>query len=67
MNREKLICNTNRIAVLWLLDGSTASVEIEAFGCAQDPDSTAAEYIASVTGLKVTVQTMQQTTAEAPK
>lgn len=62
-----MISNTTRLAVLWLLDGSTASVELEAFGCDSDPDATAAAYIARVTGLKVTIQTMTQTTAEPAK
>lgn len=59
--------NSNRLAILWLLDGSTARVELEVFGCNSDPDATAAQYIARVTGLKVTVQTQTQTTAEPVK
>lgn len=53
-----------RKAVLWLRNGEQATIDLEIFGCQTDPDRVAAAHIADATGLKVTIQTMTQTTAE---
>lgn len=59
-----MITDTTRTAILWLLTGDQVHVELEVFGCGDEPDETAAQYIARATGLKVTIQTTRQTTVD---